>query len=150
MYHKSFDESSKKVNFGSFMKIICNNEVDLENILENDNYLNDLRTNPNNPLKTLFTTDNIKILIQYCIKFSPNYNKEHKIKNKIIYNLYQVLCSPCALFFKESIYNIKYSNNLFNKYKDMSKIGQNNTKEKDEEYVENECSNLVIILFKKI
>jgi len=150
MNYKSFDESSKEINFGSFIKILHNKEVDLENILENENYLNDLRTNPNNPLKTIFTTGNIKILIQYCIKFGQNSNKEVKFQNKIIYNLCQVLCSPCVLLFKESIHNIKYSNNLFSRYKDMAKVGQNNTKEKDEEYIENEFNNLEFILFKKI
>ena len=150
MYHKSFDESSKKINFDTFTKLLNNNEVDLENILENENYLNDLRTNQNSPFKTLFTTDNIKILIQYCIKFYQNSNKEPKINNKIKYNLCQVLCSPLALFFKESIHNIKHSNNLFHRYKDNIKIKQNNTKEKEEEYVENESNNLEIILFKKI
>ena len=150
MNYKSFDESSKEINIDSFIKILYNKEVDLENILENENYLNDLRTNPNNPLKTIFTTGNIKILIQYCIKFDQNSDKEVKIQNKLIYNLCQVLCSPCALLFKESIHNIKYSNNLFSRYKDITKIGQNNTKEKDEEYIENECNNLEFILFKKI
>ena len=147
MYHKSFDESSKKINFDTFTKLLNNNEVDLEKILENENYLNDLRTNQNSPFKTLFTTDNIKILILYCIKFS---NKEPKINNKIKYNLCQVLCSPRVLFFKESIHNIKHSNNLYNRYKDNIKIKQNNTKEKEEEYVENESNNLENILFKKI
>ena len=150
MNYKSFDESSKEINIDSFIKILYNKEVDLENILENENYLNDLRTNPNNPLKTIFITGNIKILIQYCIKFDQNSDKEVKIQNKLIYNLCQVLCSPCALLFKESIHNIKYSNNLFSRYKDITKIGQNNTKEKDEEYIENECNNLEFILFKKI
>ena len=82
MNYKSFDESSKEINFGSFIKILHNKEVDLENILENENYLNDLRTNPNNPLKTIFTTGNIKILIQYCIKYDQNINREPKIKTK--------------------------------------------------------------------
>ena len=150
MYSKSFDESSKKVNFGSFIKILYNNEVDLKNILENDNYLNDLRINPNNPIKTLFTTDNIKTLIQYCINFDQNRNKEPKINNKIIYNLSQVICSPCVLLFKKSIHNIKHSNRLFNRFKVITKIEQNNTEEKEEKYVENEFKNLEIILFKKI
>ena len=150
MYHKSFDESSKKINFDTFTKLLNNNEVDLEKILENENYLNDLRTNQNSPFKTLFTTDNIKILIQYCIKFYQNSNKEPKINNKIKYNLCQVLCSLSVLFFKESIHNIKHSNNLYNRYKDNIKIKQNNTKEKEEEYVENESNNLEMILFKKI
>ena len=150
MYSKSFDESSKKVNFGSFIKILYNNEVDLKNILENDNYLNDLRINPNNPIKTLFTTDNIKTLIQYCINFDQKRNKEPKINNKIIYNLSQVICSPCALLFKKSIHNIKHSNRLFKRYKVITKIEQNNTEEKEEKYVENEFKNLEIILYKKI
>jgi hypothetical protein len=147
---KNFDKSSKKINFDSSITILNNNEINLENILENENYLNDLRTNPNSPLKTLFTTNNIKILIRCCINFDQNNNKESNIDSKIINNLCQVLCSPCVLFFKKSIHNIKYSNNLFNRYKYIAKIEQNNTEEKEEENVENECNNLEIITFKKI
>ena len=136
MYPKNFDKSSKRINFGSSITILYNNEVNLENT--------------NSPLKTLFTTNNIKILIRCCINFDQNDNREPKISKKIMYNLCQVLCSPCVLFFKKSIHNIKYSNNLFNRYKYIAKIEQNNTEEKEEENVENECNNLEIIPFKKI
>ena len=150
MYPKNYDKSSKKLNFGSSITILCNNEVNLENILENENYLNDLRTNPNSPLKTLFTTNNIKILIRCCINFDQNDKRKPKINKKIMYNLCQVLCSPCVLFFKKSINNIKNSNNLFNRYKELEKIEQKKTEEKEEENVENEYNNLEIRLFKKI
>ena len=151
MYPKNFDKSSKRINFGSSITILYNNEVNLENILENENYLNDLRTNPNSPLKTFFTTNNIKILIRCCINFDQNDNREPKISKKIMYNLCQVLCSPCVLFFKKSINNIKHSNNLFNRYKELEKLEQNNTGEKEkeeEENVENEYNNLEFILKK--
>ena len=127
MYHKSSDEPSKEFNSNFFVKIFSNKEVILDNILENENYINDLRINPNNPLKGIFTTDNIKILIRYCTKFYQNGYKKSENKSKIICNLCKLLCSPCVLFFKKSIHNIKHSNNLFYKYKNIQK---NNTKKK--------------------
>ena len=143
MHPKSIDESSKEFNSNSFAKIFKNKEVILDNILENENYINDLRNNPNNPLKGFFTTDNIKILIRYCIKFDQNSYKEVENKNKIKDNLCEVLCSPCALLFKESIHNIKHSNNLFNRYNNIQK---NNTGKKDEN-AENENIFFVKIKF---
>jgi hypothetical protein len=67
MNHNSFYESPKEFNLNCFGKILFNKEINLENILENENYIKVLRTNPNNPLKVIFTTDNIKIMIRYCI-----------------------------------------------------------------------------------
>ena len=93
MHYKGFDETSKEFNSNSFVKNFNNKEVILDNILENDNYVNNLRINPNNPLKGFFTTDNIKILIRFCIKFDHNSYKESEKESKIIYNLCRVLCS---------------------------------------------------------
>ena len=143
MHHKSSDEPSKEFNSNFFIKIFSNKEVILDNILENENYINDLRINPNNPLKGIFTTDNIKILIRYCTKFDQNSYKKSENKSKIICNLCKLLCSPCVLLFKKSIHNIKHSNNLFYKYKNIQK---NNTKKK-EEYSENESIYVIKIKF---
>lgn len=150
MYNKSFEESSKKLNYSSLInKIMNSKELILEKLLENENYLIDLITNPNSPLRTFLTTDNIKILTRYILKFKQNDNMKANNNKKIIYNLCQVLCSPCVLLFKKSIHNIKYSNSLFNRYKNMKKKGKYNAEQK-EEYVGKEENNLETILFKQI
>ena len=143
MHYKGFNETSKEFNSNSFAKIFNNKEVILDNILENDNCIKNLRINPNNPLKGFFTTGNIKILIRYCIKFDHNSYKESDKENKIRNNLCQLLCSPCVLLFKQSIHNIKHSSNLFYRYKNAQK---NNTIKK-EEYGENESITLKTIKF---
>ena len=145
MNHNSFYESPKEFNLNCFGKILFNKEINLENILENENYIKVLRTNPNNPLKVIFTTDNIKIMIRYCIKSEQN-NNNSKIRD----NLCEVLCSHCALFFKKSIYNIKLSNKLINRYNNMTKIEKNNIKEAKNEDDEKEGNNLVIFPFKEV
>ena len=145
MLHKSYYESPKEINNNIFDKIICNKEVNLENILENENYIKDLRTNPNNPLKVIFTTDNIKIMVRYCIKSAQN-NNNSKIRD----NLCEILCSHYALFFKKSIYNIKLSNKLINRYNNMTKIEKNSIKEAKNENDEKEGNYLEIIPFKKV
>ena len=145
MNHNSFYESPKEFNLNCFGKILFNKEINLENILENENYIKVLRTNPNNPLKVIFTTDNIKIMIRYCIKSEQN-NNNSKIRD----NLCEVLCSHCALFFKKSIYNIKLSNKLINRYNNMAKIEKSNIKEAKNEDDEKEGNNLVIFPFKEV
>ena len=145
MHHNSFYESLKEFNLNCFGKILFNKEINLENILENENYIKVLRTNPNNPLKVIFTTDNIKIMIRYCIKSEQN-NNNSKIRD----NLCEVLCSHCALFFKKSIYNIKLSNKLINRYINMAKIEKSNIKEAKSEDDEKEGNNLVIFPFKEV
>ena len=145
MHHNSFYESPKEFNLNCFGKILFNKEINLENILENENYIKDLRTNPNNPLKVIFTTDNIKIMIRYCIKSEQN-NNNRKIRD----NLCEVLCSHCALFFKKSIYNIKLSNKLINRYINITKIEKSNIKEAKNEDDEKEGNNLVIFPFKEV
>jgi len=147
MHNKGFYELLKETNFNSFNKKFSIKEINLINLLENENDLNYLRTNPNSPLKTFFTTDSIKKLIRYCIKFDPHSNKCPKINSKIINNLCQILCSPCVLLFNKSILNIKYANKFVNSDKNKKNIEKNNN---EEEYEENEWSNLEKILFKRI
>lgn len=104
-------------------------ETKLQNILENDENIKDLRTNRNSRLKKFFNIKIIKQLIAYCLEPGHNFNKE--LKNNLRYTYYacQLLCSPIVLMFNLSIKNIKDANNNNNQESEDYKV--KNNKDKD-------------------
>ena len=86
----------------------------IEDILENDECILDIRTNKNTKFKKLITTENIKKLIRFCLK--PNESLKENSQKSLRYPYYscQILCSQNFLLFSKSIKNIKESNKLQN------------------------------------
>ena len=86
----------------------------IEDILENDDCILDIRTNQNTKFKKLITTENIKTLIRLCLK--PNESLKENSQKSLRYTYYscQILCSQNFLLFSKSIKNIKESNNFKN------------------------------------
>ena len=86
----------------------------IEDILENDECILDIRTNQNTKFKKLITTDNIKTLIRLCLK--PNESLKENSQKSLRYTYYscQILCSKNFLLFSKSIKNIMESNKLQN------------------------------------
>lgn len=87
----------------NLMKIIINKfeqkEIKIEEVLENDFYLNDLIKNKNSEFKILLTKENIKQIIKFCLFPEKNPKKSQKYS----YFSYKILCSECGLLFKKSI-----------------------------------------------
>ena len=101
------------------------NPITIEDILENDDYLNDLRTNYNSRFKKLLTTDNIKKLLKYCLLPPPP--GSNIIQNqRYPYYSSQILCSPLVLLFSSSIENIIICDNE-NKNNKEKKSSPNNS-----------------------
>jgi len=87
-------------------------ELTIKDILDNDDFINDLRTNPISPYREMITSDNIKLLIDYCLKFNKELKESSQSDLRYPYYSSQILCSPCVLLFKQSISNIRHSNSL--------------------------------------
>lgn len=103
-----------------------NNEITIEKILENDDYMNDLKSNPHSRFIEQITSDNIKKLIEWCL-LPPSPGSELS-KNQIKYSYYscQILCSSLVLLFSKSIENIKKANQAKDKQtKDKTTINSN-------------------------
>lgn len=98
--------------FAQIKEKVHRGEITIKDILDNDNSINDLITNPISPYKEMITTDNIKILIDYCLKFNKEPKETSQSDLRYPYFSSQILCSSCALLFKQSISNIKHSNSL--------------------------------------
>ena len=58
-------------------------EKKIEDILDNDKYINDLRINPKSRFRKLLSTENIKKLINYCLnpKAYLEYEQKPIVKN---------------------------------------------------------------------
>ena len=89
-----------------------NNEIILEDLLENDDHLNDLKMNPNSKFIKLLTTLNINKMIEYCLIPMTDLDKNSKNQLRYPYISCQILCSERVLLFSKSISHIKDSNNL--------------------------------------
>jgi hypothetical protein len=87
-------------------------ELTIKDILDNDEYINDLRTNPISQYKEMLTSNNINILIDYCLKFNKDLNESSQSDLRYPYYSSQILCSSCVLLFNQSISNIRHSNSL--------------------------------------
>ena len=100
---KPLDQVKEKIHRG---------KLTIKDILDNDDFINDLRTNPMSPYKEMITRDNIKLLIDYCLKFNKELKECSQSDLRYPYYSSQILCSPCVLLFKQSISNIRHSNSL--------------------------------------
>ena len=104
-----------------------NNEITIENVLENDDYINDLKSNPRSRFIELITSDNIKKLIDWCLL--PPDPGSNTPPNQLRYPHYscQILCSSLVLLFSKSITNIIKANKAKNKNNDDKKNSSKNS-----------------------
>ena len=98
------------------------NETKIEELLENDDNFNDLKTNRHSRYLKILTTDNIKKLINYCL--NPKQYLKTQSPKIIRYPYYscQILCSQNVLFFTKSIKKIQESNRVKKEKDDEFKI----------------------------
>ena len=114
-------------------------ELTIKDILDNDECINDLRTNPISQYREMITSDNIKILIDYCLKCNKELKESSQRDLRYPYYSSQILCSSCILLFKQSISNIRHSNNL--KINKKYLIGHEIENKIDNEYLDNKIKN---------
>ena len=74
-----------------FLDKLKNNELTLENILEEEEIIDDIRNNTESQFINFFTNDKIKKLIDYSIKLPAS--DSHNIGYKYPFNATEILCS---------------------------------------------------------
>ena len=118
------------------------NNIKIEDILENNDFFNDLMTKSRSPYLSLITTKNIKTLISYCLN-PKMYANNNNIINRLRYPYYssQILCSQIVLLFSKSTKNIKRANDFAaNKDNINNNENKNNKsifKSKSSDYIKN-------------
>ena len=86
-------------NFASVIEKMNNGELTLENILDEDSIIQDIKSNNDSHFLNFFTNEQIKKLIDYSTKM-PSSN-DHKIGYKYPFNATEILCSENTNFQKK-------------------------------------------------
>jgi hypothetical protein len=96
-------------NLSHYIEKMNNNQLTLEEILDDDDVISDLRTNVNSQFLPFFTNEQIKKLIDYTIKM-PSIDSDLKIGHKYPFNAAEILCSDNLLLL-DKIFGNKMENN---------------------------------------
>ena len=125
-----FRKPIKDMSIKTIKEKYLKNELTIEDILNSNECINDLKTNPNSKYQTILSTKNISKLIDYCIY--PSKSRADISYKTLRYPYYscETLCSPCILHFSKSIKNITEANTLQNKLK-KDDIENNNIEENE-------------------
>ena len=87
----------------------------LKKILEDDDIINDLRTNPNSIYRNTLKTSDIILLINFCLFPNKDLDKKSKTDKRYPYYSSLLLCSQAGLLFNKSVKDLKKSNDMENK-----------------------------------
>ena len=90
----SFGEDTEILN--PFIQKLEKGELTLEEILEEDEIIKDIRSNNDSKFINFFTSEKIKKLIDYSTKIPSK--DEHNIGYKYPFNATEILCSDCPNF----------------------------------------------------
>ena len=90
----NFEDETEILN--PFIQKLEKGELTLEEILEEDEIIKDIRSNNDSQFINFFTNDKIKKLIDYSTKIPSK--DEHNIGYKYPFNATEILCSECPSF----------------------------------------------------
>ena len=103
-----------------------NNGVTIEDILDNDDYVNDLRIYQKSRYKELLSSKNIFKLIHYSLQPKENLKYELQKELRYAYHSCLILCSHCVLHFSKSINYISQANKKEQEKEEETNINNNN------------------------
>ena len=133
---KIFEKPFKEIPFYIITEKLRKNELIIEDILNSNECIEDLKSNPNSKYKKIITTKNILKLISLCIYPSdPNTIITYDTLRYPYYSS-ELLCSPSILQFSKSTQSILKANDRQNKIKEKEEY-----KEEEKELNFNEKDN---------
>ena len=128
---KIFEKPFKEIPFYIIKEKMKKNELIIEDILSSNECIEDLKTNSKSKFKKMITTENIKILISFCIYPSESSSIISYDTLRYPYYSSELLCSPSILQFSKSAESILKANERQNK---MDEKKLNKGEEKDINY----------------
>ena len=137
---KIFEKPIKEMSINTIKEKYLRNELKIEDILNNNECINDLKTNPNSKYKKILSLSNIHKLIDFCIYPSKSKVEISYITLRYPYYSCEALCSPCILLFRKSIKDIIEAETLENKLKKGDNTEKKGSEENDLNNSYNETS----------
>ena len=118
-------------NFTQLIDKMNSNQLTLEDILDNDDLISDLKTNTNSQFLPFFSDEIIKKLIDYSTKM-PSVDSDQKHGHKYPFNATEILCSDNIILI-EKIFNENNPESSQNEEINEKKEKAENEEENDEE-----------------
>ena len=118
-------------NFTQLIDKMNSNQLTLEEVLDNDDLISDLKTNTNSQFLPFFSDEIIKKLIDYSTKM-PSVDSDQKHGHKYPYNATEILCSDNIVLI-EKIFNENNLESSQNEEINEKKEKAENEEENDEE-----------------
>ena len=165
MFYPGMNMIAFQPNLNPYIEKMEKGELTIEEILEEDSIIQDIKTNQESKFINYFTNDKIRKLIDYSTKLPSS--DEHNIGHKYPFNAMEILCSENVGFQNKLMSETKINDNndnakniekggfIFELYNAISKAskeekneenGENESDEEDEdddEMNENESKNIV-------
>ena len=145
MFYPGMNIIAFQANLNPFIEKMEKGELTIEEILEEDEIIQDIKTNQESKFINYLTNDKIRKLIDYSTKLPSS--DEHNIGHKYPFNAMEILCSENVNFQNKLMSETKLNDNIddakniekngfiFQLYNAISKVSKD---EKNEENRENE------------
>ena len=118
-------------NFTQLIDKMNSNQLTLEDVLDNDDLISDLKTNTNSQFLPFFSDEIIKKLIDYSTKM-PSVDSDQKHGHKYPFNATEILCSDNIILI-EKIFNENNPESSQNEENNEKKEKAENEEENEEE-----------------
>ena len=113
-----------------FIEKMKSGQLTLENILEEDEIIQDLKTNQNSQFLSMLSHENIRKLIDYATKLPQS--DDQKIGHKFPFNATELLCCDNCVITDRLLNEIEVAEDSDSEEKEDEEKGENN----EEEFVE--------------
>ena len=111
-----------------FIDKMRNNQLTIENVLEEDDIIQDLKTNPNSQFMNMISSENIRKLIDYATKMPTS--KDQKIGHKYPFNAAELLSCDSSAIMERLMNELKCEEESDNEEKEDEEKGEKENEKK--------------------
>ena len=111
-----------------FIDKMRNNQLTIENVLEEDDIIQDLKTNPNSQFMNMISSENIRKLIDYATKMPTS--EDQKIGHKYPFNAAELLSCDSSAIIERLMNELKCEEESDNEEKEDEEKGEKENEKK--------------------
>jgi len=123
------------MNLSKHIEKLKNNQLTIENVLEEDDIIQDLKLNTNSQFLSILSNQNIRILIDYATKMPSS--DDQKIGHKYPFNATEILCADNSSIQERLMNEMTFKESDF--YDDENEKKENNEEEQKEKKEQEEA-----------
>ena len=116
------------LNLSKHIEKLKNNQLTIENVLEEDDIIQDLKLNSNSQFLSILSNEAIRKLIDYATRMPSS--DDQKIGHKFPFNATEILCADNSSIQERVMNELQYKESEFN---EESNENKNNKENKEDE-----------------